>query len=144
VPWRYSGGDAHVRERPVYERAQSDEGTLQHRTGRPGDPHLAAFDRSEGKRPCMNEIPQLVREKSQPLVQRLHAVVRRDGIALVGVFRDGFGDAVIETAVERSELVDFDGRLLLERQIGNGLAEIAIVVDHLLHGKSLLKQLAPV
>ena len=92
----------------------------------------------------MDEVPQLVREKSQPFTQRLNAIVRHDRKALVGVFRHSIGDAVVEAAVERSKFIYFDRRFDLECQIRDGLAQIAVVVNDLIHRKALLHQLAPV
>jgi ATP-dependent HslUV protease ATP-binding subunit HslU len=56
----------------------------------------------------------------------------------------GIGDRVVEQAVESVELVDGDRRTLLLCQLGNGLADITITVDHLIHGVSLREQLCAV
>lgn len=144
VPRRHPGGDSHVGKGPIYQRTQSDQGTLQHPSGCPGHPDITRFDGSEGESGGMNEVPQLMREKSQPFVQRLNVIVRPDRIALVGIFRDSLGDAVVETAVERSKFVYFDRRLAFKCQIRDGLTQIAVVVNDLLHRKSLLQQLASV
>ena len=143
VPRRHSGRDAHIGKRSIDERAQSDQATLQHRPGRAVHSDFARFDGGDGECRRMNEVPQIVREKSQPLIQCLNAVVRHDGIALVGVFRHGIGDAIVEAAVESSKFVYFDRHLALECQIRDGLAEIAIVVNDLIHRKSLLQSSRP-
>src|SRR6185437_13381402 len=101
------------------------------------------FDGREGESAGMNEVPQLVRKKSQPFIQRLNAIVGHDRIALVGIFCNGFGDAVIEAAIECSKLVYFNRRLAFERQIRNGLTQIAVIVNDLIYRKALLQQLAP-
>src|SRR5581483_1603039 len=144
VPRQHSRGDSHVGKGSIYERTQPDQGTLQYGSSGPGDPDIAHFDGSEGESAGMNEVPELVRKKSQPFIQRLNAIVGRDGIALVGIFCNGFRDAVIEAAVECSKLVYFNVCLALERQIRNGLTQIAIVVNDLIYRKTLLQQLAPV
>jgi hypothetical protein len=51
--------------------------------------------------------------------------------ALESVFRDGIGNAIVETAVESSKFIDLHGHTPLKRQIRCRLAQIAIVVDHL-------------
>ncbi len=92
----------------------------------------------------MDEIPQLVRQRSQSFTQRLNAIVRHDRRALVGVFRHSIGDAVVEAAVERSKFVYFDPGVDFECQIRDGLTQIAIVVNDLIHRKAQPHQLAPV
>jgi hypothetical protein len=76
LPRWHSGGDSYVGKGSINERTQSDQGTLQHRPGCPAHPDIARFDGSEGEGAAMNEVPQLVREKSQPFIQRLNAIVR--------------------------------------------------------------------
>ena len=144
VPRQYSRGDSHVGKGSIYQRTQPDQGTLQYGSSCPGDPDIAQFYGSEGKSACMNEVPQLVRKKSEPFIQRLNVIVGPDRIALVGIFCNGFGDAIIEAAVECSKLVDFNRRLAFERQICNGLTQIAVVVNDLIDRKTLLQELAPV
>jgi len=56
---------------------------------------------------------------------------------LKSVFRDGIGDAIVETAVESSKLIDLDRHTPFECQIRYGLAQIAIVVNDLVHRESL-------
>ena len=92
----------------------------------------------------MQEVAQLVCEKSQPFIQRLHAVVGHVRVALVRVLGDGLGDAIVETSVERSKFVYCDRRIALERQVRDGLAEIAVVMNDLIYRKALLQELAPV
>ena len=51
---------------------------------------------------------------------------------------------VVQAAVERAGIRRSRWAHRLERQIGDRLAKIAVVVDHLFHGKAVLQQLAPV
>ena len=92
----------------------------------------------------MQEVAQLVCQKAQPFIQRLNAGVGHGRIALVRVFRDGLGDTVVETSIERSKFVYGDRRIALERQVRDGLAEIAVVMNDLIYRKALLQELAPV
>ena len=84
-------------------------------------------------------IAQLVREESEPFIQRLDAHVLEQRTALERIFRDGIGDTVIETAVERSKLVDLDRRATFKCQIRYRLAKIAVVVNDLINRESLLR-----
>ena len=87
----------------------------------------------------MNEISQLVREKSQPFIQGLDAIVLHQRIALKGIFRDSIGDAIVETAVESSKFVDLDRHAAFKCQIRYSLAQIAVVVNDLVNRESLLR-----
>ena len=65
-------------------------------------------------------------------------------VALIGEFRHRVGDRVVQAAVEGAEFVHPDRRLPLEGEIGDRLAKVAVVVDHLVDGEAVLQQLAPV
>jgi len=65
-------------------------------------------------------------------------------IALEREFLHRISDSVVEAAVERAEFVDVDRLTAIERQIHDRLAEIAIIVDDLVDGETLLQQLEPV
>ena len=80
-----------------------------------------------------------MREKSQPFIQGLDALALHQRIALKSEFRDGIGDAIVETAVESSKFVDLDRRAAFKCQIRYRLAEIAIVVNNLVNRESLLR-----
>src|ERR1019366_10523249 len=51
-------------------------------------------------------------------------------LALVGKFSDGIGDGVVQATVKCPKLVHLDRRVLFDCQIGDGLAQIAIIVNH--------------
>ena len=55
--------------------------------------------------------------------------------ARVGCHRDA--DGVVEAAVQQAEVFDADRRLNLPGQLGDRLADVAIVVDNLRNGESL-------
>jgi hypothetical protein len=89
-------------------------------------------------------ISQLVREEADPLVQHRVHPVRFGGLLLIAEFGDGYGDGVIQAAIQRAELVDLDRGGHFERQVGDRLAEVAVVVHDLVHRESMRHQLAPV
>jgi hypothetical protein len=91
----------------------------------PFDPTLPAF---------VQEVPQLVREKSKLLVQRFDIPVLQQRIALEDILLQGIGNAVVETAVERPEFIDPDEYFTFGSQFRDGLAQIAVVMDHLVDG----------
>lgn len=67
--------------------------------------------------------------------------------SLVSLFRepgDGVGDRVVKTSIQGSELVDRKRSVALDRQIGDGLAQIAIVVHDLVNSEAEAQQNLPV
>src|SRR6185436_18580588 len=54
---------------------------------------------------------------------------------------DGVGNRVVEQAVERVELFDGDRRIDFTGQLGDGLADISVTMDHLIHGVASREQL---
>jgi hypothetical protein len=57
---------------------------------------------------------------------------------------DGARDGVVEAPVQRPEVVRADGRVHFQRQVGNGLADVPVVVDDLRHGEPLEQEVVPV
>jgi hypothetical protein len=60
------------------------------------------------------------------------------------VFRDGFGNRGVETTVESMEFFYRDGGSLLDRERRDRLADVAIVMDDLGHGKTRSEQVPSV
>jgi predicted sulfurtransferase len=81
-----------------------------------------------------------VGEKTQSRVQIVRVLVRDHDIALIPELGDRIGDRVVQAAIENPELVHFDLRIQLECKIGDGLAKIAVVVDHFLDSEAVLHQ----
>ena len=61
-----------------------------------------------------------------------------------GVLGNRAGNRVIEAAVKRPKLINLDGSVRLKRQIGDGLANVAVVPNHLLESEPLYEQISPV
>ena len=60
------------------------------------------------------------------------------------VFGHGFGDGRIQTPVQNVEFFGRDGHLPLDRQIRDGLAHVAVVMDDLRQCEPQRQQVAPV
>ena len=71
-----------------------------------------------------------MREHSQALMECIGVSIRHQPVALIGEFRDRIGDGIVEAAIERSKLINLDRDIVLEGQIGDGLAQIAVIVHH--------------
>ena len=77
-----------------------------------------------------------MREESEPL----GLVVRDLHLTLAPELGNGFGHRLVEAPVEGAKLVGRDRRVQLDGQLGNGLADIPIIVDDLGRGEPDLLQ----
>ena len=132
---RDSGVQTHLDERPVDEVTQSEQAAIEQGARGPRQAHAAFLDRRDGKDRRADQVPELVREKAQTLVRGPRRFVELELIALASELRDGIGDRIVEAPVERVEVGRGDGRVLFDGQLGDGLAEISVVVDDLAHGE---------
>ena len=57
------------------------------------------------------------------------------------VLGHGAGDRVVQASVQGAEVLDADGRVQLQREIGDGLTHIPVIVDDLRHRESLQMQI---
>ena len=141
---RHARSESHLGEGSIEETAQPDQRSVKYGTGGPAYSDIAFLNGRHGERGGMNEVSQFVRQNPNLLIQCLHAAIRDQRIAVVGVFRDGISDSVVDAAVERSKLVRCNWRTGFERQVRNGLTVIAVVVNNLLNRKPIQEQLAAV
>ena len=80
----------------------------------------------------------------------LHAVFNRglsiDAglISLTAVLGHCARDGVIEESVQRPKVVGADRRVQFDRELGDGLTDVAIVVHHLRYGESLTQEIVSV
>src|SRR6185503_7641302 len=80
------------------------------------------------------------REDSEPL-----RALRLDlFFALARILGDSAGDRFIEAEVQQLKLSRFDGCVVLGRELGDGLAEISVVVNHLGDREARLRALPTV
>lgn len=61
----------------------------------------------------------------------LEVLMRRRLLLQAHVPGDGFGNGDVQAAVQGVELLRIDGRPLLERELRDGLAYVAVIVDDL-------------
>src|SRR6185437_3416725 len=129
---RQSGRYSNLGEGAIDQIFQSHQASIQNGSGSTGHPHVSRLDRGERERCGMDEVAQLVGEKTQPLIPRSGLTNGRHGVSLITEFRYGVGYGIVQAPVERSKLVYLDHRIALECQVGYCLAEIAVVVNDLL------------
>jgi hypothetical protein len=84
----------------------------------------------------MNEVAELVSEKSETLIHDTRSVVRQELVALTPELRDGVRDGFVKTSVEDAELIRGHYDVLFGGCFGHRLTEVAIVVDDLINGES--------
>lgn len=65
-----------------------------------------------------------------------------DRVTLIAEFRHRIGDRVIEAAVQGPKLINLERHVSLEGQVGDRLAQVAVIVDHLVNGEPQCEQLA--
>ena len=84
-----------------------------------------------------------MRKEPGALVPPRRFAVERGLILRAAELGHGAGDSVIEALVELPEFVGADGRRGFDREFGDGLAHITVVVHDLRGGESFERQLVP-
>ena len=77
-----------------------------------------------------------MRKHSQSLVKCSILPVGRYRIVLITELCYSRGDRIIQASIQSAKLVGFNAFILLQRKLGNRLAHIAVVVNHLLDTKT--------
>ena len=102
VSRRHSRGHPHIGERAIDETAHSNQRTVEYGPRCAGYPDIACFDGRHGKSGRVEKIPQLVRQKAQPLVQGSYAIVLYQGVFFLNIYGACLSNYFDETAVECS------------------------------------------
>lgn len=85
-----------------------------------------------------------MREEAETLVPARRLTVEGGLIASAPELGHGTGDGVIQASVEGSKIVGADGSVLFQRQFGDGLTNIAVVMHDLRHREALKQKVMPV
>ena len=85
-----------------------------------------------------------MREKPEAfaIAQRFH--VGAALIAFLGILRYRARDRIVQTGIERSKVIRGDLYVALHGQVGNRLADVAVIVDHLRNGEPLQQKIVAV
>ena len=83
-------------------------------------------------------------EKSKLLRSARDLSIQRRLIPLAPILRDGARDGVVEASVQHAKIIGADGRVHLHRELGDGLADVAVVVHDLRDREPLNQQVMPV
>ncbi len=145
-PFPVPGGTCHtdVLERVRDEIPQSHEAALEHAPGAPRDADVSCLDHLERDDRRVDEVPQFVHEETDPLVAKLRRVVEARLLAFARVRRDGARDRLVQTSIQRAEVIRAERRVRFYRQLGNGLTDVAIIVNDLRHGEPLKEKVVSV
>jgi len=92
----------------------------------------------------VDEISQFVTQEAQALVEYVCALLGDREFPSVGKFRHGVGNGIVEAAVEGLELDRLERYGVFKRHLRDGLTQIAVVVHHLVHRKSMVQKLETV
>ena len=124
--------EANLGERTIYEIAQIEQAALVHRAHRASDRDNAPADAFEREHRGREQVSQLVREDSEAL----SACLRHELLALFGEVCDGSRDGSTEACVEPLEILRGEVRAAIDRELLHGLADVAVVVNHLRDSES--------
>ena len=94
----------------------------------------------EGKERTIEEVPKLVSRLPETLDFLIGPLLCDEP----GVLRDRFSNRHVEATIQRMKLFQGDWRLLLERDLGDRLTNVTVVVDHLRHVEARCQQLRAV
>lgn len=117
----------------IDEQAQGREAAFQHRAGRASHAQTAEFQRAHRHAGGRERVAELVYKKAGALPGFVRVALQYPGITLRCELQHGVRDGVVEAPVQRAELIDRKGGVALERQVRDGLAKVAIVVNDLVH-----------
>ena len=81
-----------------------------------------------------------MRKKTEAFVRRAFGGIGDNPISLTPEFRHCIGNRIVEASIESLEFVIGDQRVAFDRELRNGLAEIPVVMDDLVHRKAPLQQ----
>src|ERR1700677_2575589 len=89
-----------------------------------GDPATLNADKRKHRR--VERATELLGQNAKPL----GALLSHFALALARILRDRFCNGLVEAEAERPELSPRDGRILLDREVCHGLADVAVIVNH--------------
>lgn len=82
------------------------------------------------------EVAQFDRKGAHALVLRGIVPVGFNDVMFSAKGGDSMCNGIIKATIQRTEFVDRERRIALDREGGDDLAQVAVVVDHFVHGKS--------
>jgi len=130
----FPGRRANLRQGMIDQVAQRCQAALQYRARCSRKREISGFGSGKRKRCCSERVAQLMRKKPGLLVSLDSAFLIGSRVALVAKLCNRICDCVIQAAIERSELIYLKGRIALEREVRDSLAQVTVVVYDLING----------
>ena len=123
--------NSYFANRSVDEDGQRIQAPFQNITGSARNAHVAEPQGTESQSSGRHRVAQFMDKESDTFSCLVIVMFEDPGIALSAEFQYGVSDRVVEAPVQGAELVDGKRRIKLKRQVRDGLAEVAIVVNDL-------------
>ena len=117
---------------------------MEHGPGTSGDAHIPRLEHLEREDRGIGQVAQLMSQEPEALAPARGLSVEGGLISFAPELGDGARDGVVKASVQRAKVIRADGRVHFHRQIGDGLADVAVVVHDLRDGESLKQQVMPV
>ena len=127
-----AGVETHFGQRSVDERAQVQQAATEHLSGAATDCNAPRFDAFEREHCGVEMIAQLMGQGPQAL----GALLGNSTIVKARMLGDRTSDRLVERQVERAEIGCGNLRFFFNGQLGDDLANIAVVADHLAYGEA--------
>jgi hypothetical protein len=118
---------AHLGERSVGQVAEPGKTPLQDAAGTAANPNVPSSEHFERESGRAYQVSDLVREEPEAFVLASEPRAHESLIA-ASVLCDTTRDGVIQASVQGAEVFDADGLIQEEREFGNGLAHLPIIV----------------
>ena len=123
--------------------AELFQGIRQRRPGGTCRSNVPCLNGGESLERYIDKPPLLLRQGTEPVME-LRCLIQDHVLLLVPERSHGVGNGFIETAVQCAEFICRNGRVLPDGQIRNSLADVTIVMDHLINRVSEAKELGTV
>ena len=140
----FGSAASYLVDRAGDQTSHRSQAALQECSGRAADWHVGDFESPEREIRRRQGIAKLVNQ--EPGTLGLFGLVLGGNVclALERELGDSIRDGVVQAPIQGSEFIDGERHIPFERQVGDGLAEITVVVDDLIHGVPHLEEFLPV
>ena len=135
-----SGRQPDLTELTVDVGKHAGQAAAQHRSGAAVHGDRSALQCVEGKERTIEEVAKLVGRLPETLDFLIGPLLCDEP----GVLCDRFSNRRVEATIQRMKLFNADWCLLLERDLGDHLTNVPVVVDHLRHVEARCQQLRAV
>ena len=114
---------------------------MQHRAGAAPHANISGLQHLERHERRVQQVSQFMGEKSEPFGPACGFAIDARLIALTSVLGHRARDGIVQASVQRAEVVGADRCVHFHCEFGDGLTDIAIVMNHLRHGESLAQEI---